>query len=81
MTRTIQFLPWLSFFTAISSPAGIGIYWFMNSVLSLGQSVYVKDKLKSEGLDMNQMALDAQKAKEKPQTTANSLTLKEAAEK
>ena len=52
LTILIEYLPWLSFLTAVSSPAGIGVYWLTNSILSLGQSVYVKEKLKNEGLDM-----------------------------
>lgn len=66
LTKIIEYLPWLSFLTALSSPAGIGIYWFMNSLLSLGQSVYVKDKLKKEGLDMKQLALDVAEARANP---------------
>ena len=66
LTKIIEYLPWLSFLTALSSPAGIGIYWFMNSLLSLGQSVYVKNKLKKEGLDMKQLALDVAEARANP---------------
>ena len=70
LTTLIEVLPWLSFLTALSSPAGIGIYWLSNSVLSLGSSIYVKDKLKKEGLDMEQLAIDAAEARNNPNSAA-----------
>ena len=61
ITKVVEFLPILSGVTALSSPAGLSIYWFTNSILSFGQSLVVKAKLKEEGLDVYQMALDNQK--------------------
>ena len=58
VTKVVEFLPILSGVTALSSPAGLSIYWFTNSILSFGQSLVVKAKLKEEGLDVYQMALD-----------------------
>ena len=61
IVKVVEFLPVLSGLTALSSPAGLGVYWYTNTVLSFAQSLYVKAKLKDEGLDMNQIALDNQK--------------------
>ena len=58
--KLVEALPLLSGLTALSSPAGLGIYWYTNTVLSFLQSVYVKAKLKDEGLDINQIAIDNQ---------------------
>ena len=33
------------------------VYWLSNSVLSLAQSVFVRAKLKAEGLDIREMQL------------------------
>ena len=55
LTRSIAFLPLISGLTALSSPAGMTVYWLSNSVLTLGQSVYVREKLKDEGLDIKAM--------------------------
>jgi membrane protein insertase Oxa1/YidC/SpoIIIJ len=35
VTRTLTAFPILSGITALSSPAGIGVYWFANSIFSL----------------------------------------------
>ena len=59
--KVVEFLPVLSGLTALSSPAGLSVYWYTNTVLSFAQSLFVKNKLKDEGLDMNQIALDNQK--------------------
>ena len=66
LTTFIEILPWLSFLTALSSPAGIGIYWLTNSVLSLLSSIYVKNKLKDEGLDMKKLAHEIAEARANP---------------
>ena len=74
LTKLIATLPWFSFFTALSSPAGIGIYWFTNSILSITQSVFVKNKLKKEGLDMKQLALNIAEARANPNRDSDRLT-------
>lgn len=56
--KVVEFLPVISGLTALSSPAGLSIYWLTNTVLSFGQGLFVKAKLKEEGLDMEQMAID-----------------------
>lgn len=48
----------LSGLTSLSSPAGMSVYWLSNSVFSLGQSVFVREKLKAEGLDIKKMQMD-----------------------
>jgi YidC/Oxa1 family membrane protein insertase len=50
--KIVEFLPVLSGLTALSSPAGLSIYWMTNTVLSFAQSILVKAKLKEEGLDV-----------------------------
>ena len=59
-------LPVLSGLTALSSPAGMTVYWLTNSALSLGQSVYVREKLKEEGLDIRKMQLENMAANKDP---------------
>jgi YidC/Oxa1 family membrane protein insertase len=51
-SKLVEFLPVLSGLTALSSPAGLSVYWMTNTILSYGQSLLVKAKLKDEGLDM-----------------------------
>ena len=70
LTRTLEFLPFLSGLTALSSPAGMGIYWTTNSCLSLAQSVGTKQLLKGQGLDIRQMQRDNRQAAKDPLANA-----------
>ena len=77
LTKTISYLPFLSGLTAMSSPAGIGVYWFTNSVLSFGQSILVKDMLKNQGLDMKELRERNMAALKDPEANAAELKQKE----
>ena len=66
LTKSIEFLPLITGLTAVSSPAGMSVYWLSNSLLTFGQSVYVREKLKAEGLDIKKMQLENIAAREDP---------------
>ena len=76
LTRLLLFFPVLSGVTALSSPAGISVYWLSNSIFTLAQTVFVKNELASVGLDMRQMARDNIEAQKDPM--ANAVKLMEA---
>ena len=44
----------------------MGVYWLTNSTLTLGQSIFVRQKLKGEGLDIKKIQLENMEARSDP---------------
>jgi YidC/Oxa1 family membrane protein insertase len=44
----VGLIPLVIGFTALSSPAGLGIYWFINNIVTVSQTYFIKQELGKE---------------------------------
>jgi len=76
----IGFIPLVIGFTALSSPAGLGIYWFINNIVTVTQTYFIKQELGKEFPEYQRIldGADAIEAEDKKKKLEASKAAKEA---
>jgi len=76
----VGIIPLVIGFTALSSPAGLGIYWFINNIVTVTQTYFIKQQLGKEFPEYQRIldGTDKKEAEERKQRLEDAKAAKEA---